>query len=335
MGERLYTGKLNNLKLTVISAISLIVLFICPFIGIKNFSLFDVIFKDEYRFIFTQIRIPRTLSSFFAGGGLAIAGMVFQALFRNPLASPYTLGVSGGASLGAALCITFGAGISFFGISVTFFGAVAGAMTSMLMIYGFLLSRESNSTTLVLAGVVISTICSGLIMFLHQVNPLQNAFQIMKWTMGGVDGITFNLLAILLIPIFFYLMIVAVILPQLDQFMTGEDIAYSRGINIRFIRSFLINITALCVGCIVAICGPIGFVGIISPHTCRMIIPGVRHRLLAICSFLIGGTFLTISDTLARILIPPAEIPVGIITAILGGPFFLVVLFRRKSRLMM
>ncbi len=330
------TGKMIHLKLMIISFLSLSVLVVCPFIGIKCFSLQELISKEEIRFIFFQIRVPRTLAAFFAGGGLAVAGMVFQALFRNPLASPYTLGVSGGASLGAALCIAAGAGsTTIMGISIISVGAVAGGVLSMALVCGFILSKESNSTTLVLAGVVVSTVCSGLIMFIHQISPLQHAFQIMRWTMGGVDGITYELLMMMLIPVLLFFLVVAILLPQLDQFMTGDDIAYTRGINIRLSRNLLIGITTLAVGFIVASCGPIGFVGIIAPHACRIIIPAVRHRMLAVCSFLIGASFLTISDTIARVLVPPAEIPVGIITAIFGGPFFLVVLFRRKNRLLM
>ncbi len=331
----MHAGKMIHLKLMSISALSLLALLLCPFAGIKFLSLQEIISEEEFRFIFFQIRIPRTLAAFFTGGGLAVAGMVFQALFRNPLASPYTLGVSGGASLGAALCIAAGAGSSVMGVSITSLGAIGGALMSMILVYGFVLSKESNSTTLVLAGVIVSTLCSGLIMFIHQISPLHHAFQIMRWTMGGVDGVTYRLLLIMIIPLVLYLLAVTILLPQLDQFMTGDDIAYTRGVNIRLSRNLLISITAISVGFMVAICGPIGFVGIIAPHVCRIIIPGVRHRILAFCSFLVGASFLTISDTIARILVPPAEIPVGIITAIFGGPFFLIVLFRRKSRLMM
>jgi iron complex transport system permease protein len=330
----MHTGKMIPLKLTIISLLSLSALLVCPFIGIKTFSLQEIVSKEEFRFIFFQIRIPRTIAAFFTGGGLAVAGMVFQALFRNPLASPYTLGISGGASLGATLCIALGAGSSIMGISVISLGAIAGGFLSMALVYGFILSKDSDSTTLVLAGVVVSTVCSGLIMFIHQISPLQHAFQIMRWTMGGVDGITHQLLIMMLIPVMLFFLVVTILLPQLDQFMTGDDIAYTRGVNVRLSRNILISITALAVGFMVAACGPIGFVGIVAPHACRIIIPGARHRMLALCSFLTGASFLTISDTIARVLVPPAEIPVGIITAIFGGPFFLVALFKRKNRLM-
>jgi iron complex transport system permease protein len=153
--------------------------------------------------------------------------------------------------------------------------------------------------------------------------------------MGGVVGTNYSLFFVMFIPLVLYFLIVAILLPQLDLFLTGDEIAHSRGINVNASRNLLIIATALAVGAIVSICGPIGFVGIIAPHACRMLFPGVRHRLLAFSSCLVGGTFLTLSDTIARTIIPPSEIPVGIITALFGGPFFLAVLIKRKDHLLM
>jgi len=196
-------------------------------------------------------------------------------------------------------------------------------------------SKESNYTTLLLAGVVVTTVCSGLIMFIHQISTLHHAFQIMRWTMGGIDGTSYSsFLTMFTILILFFTLII-LFLPQLDMFLTGDEIAFSRGVNVIRSRNLLIIITAIAVGGIVSICGPIGFVGIIAPHICRMAIPGTRHQVLAIISFFTGGVFLTVSDMFARTLFPPTEIPVGIITALLGGPFFLAILFRRKNRLLM
>ena len=123
-------------------------------------------------------------------------------------------------------------------------------------------------------------------------------------------------------------------LQRIDQFLTGDSIAHSRGVNVRASRNLFISITAVAVGGIVAVCGPIGFIGIIAPHACRILMPGSRHRLLGLASFLMGGTLLVAADTLARSIAPPSEIPVGIITALLGGPFFLLLLLRRKNKLL-
>lgn len=314
---------------------TIVTLFVCPMIGIKWISPLDILKDNDLRFIFFTMRIPRTLVAFFAGGGLAVAGMIYQAIFRNPLADPYTLGVSSGASLGAALCIVAGIGGTAFGLSIITLGAFAGAVGSILVIYTFAWSKESNSSTLLLAGVIVSTLCSGFIMFIHFVGGLHQSFQILRWIMGGVDGVNYSLFFVMLVPLAAFFVITGILMPQLDQFLTGDNIAHSRGVNIRASRNIFIIITALAVGGMVAVCGPIGFIGILAPHACRMMIPGVRHRLLSVSSFLLGGSFLVLADTLARSIAPPSEIPVGIITALLGGPFFLIVLFRRKNRLLM
>jgi iron complex transport system permease protein len=218
--------------------------------------------------------------------------------------------------------------------SVSFF-AFTSAIASALLIYMIAWTNDNKSMTLILAGVVISTMFSGMIMFIHQISSLHNAFVIMRWTMGGVDGSTYSQFINMLLPLGVTLGIIGYLLPQLDHFLTGDDIAHSRGIDIKTCRYLLLLLTALLVGAIVAVCGPIGFVGIIAPHTCRMIFSGVRHRMLAYNSFFVGGAFLTLCDTAARTLTAPIEIPVGIITALLGGPFFLIILIRSKRKLLL
>ncbi|HEX2958777.1 MAG TPA: iron ABC transporter permease [Chitinispirillaceae bacterium] len=306
----------------------------CPMAGMVFISPKDLLHDENLRFIFFSIRLPRVLVALFAGGGLAVAGMICQGVFRNSLADPYTLGVSSGASLGAALCILAGIGGSIFGLSIVALGAFAGALCSIIIIYGFAWSQDSNSSTILLAGVVIATVCSGMIMFVHFLGGLHKSFQIVRWIMGGVDGVNYSLFLLMCIPLVIFFIIAWIYMPQLDQLVAGDSIAHSRGVNVRLSRNIFIAIVVLAVGGIVAICGPIGFIGILAPHACRMIIPGIRHRLLGFCSFMSGGMFLVLADTLARSVVPPSEVPVGIITALLGGPFFLVVLFKNKKRLL-
>jgi iron complex transport system permease protein len=307
---------------------------ICPMVGMVFISPNQILHDENLRYIFFSIRLPRVLVAMFAGGGLAVAGMICQGVFRNSLADPYTLGVSSGASLGAALCILAGIGGSVYGLSIVALGAFTGALCSITVIYGFAWSRDSNSSTILLAGVVIATVCSGMIMFVHFVGGLHKSFQIVRWIMGGVDGVNYSLFLMMCIPLTIFFVIAWVYMPQLDQLVTGDSIAHSRGVNVRLSRNIFIAIVVLAVGGIVAICGPIGFIGILAPHACRMLVPGIRHRLLAFCSFLSGGVFLVLADTLARSVVPPSEVPVGIITALLGGPFFLIVLFKNKKKLL-
>lgn len=310
---------------------SLLSLLLTPWIGLQFIHPIQAYTQQDLNFVLTMIRIPRTLAAFLAGGGLALAGMVYQAIFRNPLADPYTLGVSSGASLGAALCIVLGFGGAVWSLSFVSVGALLGALLAMGLIYLLAWSGEHNSYTLLLAGVIVATVCSGIIMFLHLIGGLQLSFQILRWIMGGVDTVNYSLLIFLAIPIVLYAFVLWIYEPVLDHFLTGDLIAHSRGIHVDRFRLFFVFSTALAVGIIVSVCGPIGFVGILAPHTCRLIMPGIRHRMLGSCSFLFGGTFLVLTDTLARSLVPPAEIPVGIITALVGGPFFLMILFKRKK----
>lgn len=326
-------GRLYNARIALLAVCTIVCVSVCPFFGITFLSIRDIIATGEMRYVFWAIRVPRTLAAFIAGGGLAVAGMIYQGLFRNPLASPYTLGISGGSALGAALAIALGASGSVLGFSAISAAAFSGAVGAVLLVYMFAWSRESNSTTLLLAGVVVATVCSGLIMFVHYLSPLRYSFQIMRWIMGGVDGTSYLFLYVMAVPVTLFLVVTGVLMPQLDQFLTGDSLAHSRGINVRLSRNVFIVVTALAVGAIVSVCGPVGFVGIIAPHVCRMLLPGTRHRLLAVASFLLGGSFLVLSDTFARTLAPPAEVPVGIITALFGGPFFLAILFKKKARL--
>ncbi len=326
--------KKTVIAVTALCVSTLAVIIICPMAGIVTIGPQQILNDENLRFIFFSIRIPRVLTALFAGGGLAVSGMICQGIFRNSLADPYTLGVSSGASLGAALCILAGVGGSIFGLSIVAAGAFAGALCSIVVIYTFAWSRESNSSTILLAGVIVATLCSGMIMFVHFIGGLHKSFQIVRWIMGGVDGVSYSLLIMMCVPLLIFFVVSWIFMPQLDQLLTGESIAHSRGVDVRMSRNIFIAIVVLAVGGIVAICGPIGFIGILAPHACRMIVPGIRHRLLAFCSFLSGGTFLVLADTLARSLVPPSEIPVGIITSLLGGPFFLFVLFRNKKHLL-
>lgn len=331
---RIFLVKRPQIVLGLLLLLTIASVIVCPMLGIKWISPLQIIHDSDLRFIFLTIRIPRTLVALFAGGGLAVSGMIYQSIFRNPLADPYTLGISSGASLGVALCIVSGIGGSAFGMPIVILGALVGAVVSILFIYIFAWTKESNSSTLLLSGVIVATVCSGFIMFIHFVGGLHQSFQIIRWLMGSVDGVSYSLFLFMAVPLIIIFIITGLFMPQLDQFLTGDSIAHARGINIRASRNFFIVITAIAVGSIVAVCGPIGFIGIIAPHACRLLVPGIRHRFLSICSFLLGGSFLIITDTLARSIIPPSEIPVGIITSILGGPFFLFLLFKRKKLLL-
>lgn len=308
------------------------VLGIAPFLGIESFRLSQIVHNETVQFIFFGIRLPRVLSAFCAGGGLALCGMVYQAIFRNPLTDPFTLGISSGASLGAALAIFLGLGSAVLGLTVVSLGAFLGAGVAMAMVFLFSRLRGNDSLAILLAGVVVSMIFSSLLMFIYYLSETRHSFMIIHWLMGGLEGVSLRMLAVF-VPIFAIgIALIAAHLPELDHFLTGEDLAQTRGIHVPRSRTILLIATSLVTGAIVALCGPIGFVGIMAPHLCRMFLSG-RHRILALASFLVGGTFLVLADVLSRTLAAPAEIPIGIITSLTGGPFFLWLLMRRKGRM--
>ena len=314
-------------RLLLITVLSLSVVLLSPLLGIDH-----PVSAEIKRQIMFEIRIPRVIFAFVAGAGLALCGMVFQAMFNNPLATPFTLGVASGASLGAAIYVSLGLSFSLLGIDGTSFSAFLGALIAISIVYGISHFRQGFSTeTLLLTGVAISFFFSSLILFTQYLSNVTDSFRILRWLMGELSIVGYQDLMQLL-P--FVTLCVGVILwlsRELNLLMAGDDIALSRGVAVKQTRYLLFFITSLCVGAIVALCGPIGFIGMMVPHICRLII-GSDHRWLTPATLMFGGGFLVLCDTIARLIIAPAEIPVGVITTLLGGPFFLWLLIRIRSK---
>ncbi|MGA1839400.1 MAG: FecCD family ABC transporter permease [bacterium] len=316
----------KHLVIIALGFLALLILLAVPFIGMKYIPFRAIFSSSNIRAeseILWKFRIPRVLIAFLAGSALGLSGMAFQAMFRNPLATPFTLGVSSGAALGASIYIKFGIFFSILGVSGLTLSAFLGAIVSILIVYGLSKARKGFSTaTMLLAGVAISFFFSSLILFIQYMSDFTHSFRILRWLMGGLDVMGFapllNMLPFLIIgaiAIFF-------LTNEMNLLTIGEEIAVSRGVSVSNIKKLIFFATSLMVGGVVAICGPIGFIGMMSPHICRLII-GPNHRYLTPATFLFGGSFLALCDTLSRTLIAPAEIPVGVITAILGGPFFI------------
>jgi iron complex transport system permease protein len=273
--------------------------------------------------IFWEMRVPRVIVAFLAGSALAVSGMTFQALFRNPLATPFTLGVSSGAAFGAALAVVLGGSFSLLGLPGITLGSLIGALFSIAAVYGFARIRRGFSTAvMLLAGVAMSFLFSSMILFLQYLSDFTQSFRIVRWLMGGIETVGTGT-ALMLAP--FVVIGVGIILfhsDELNLVSAGEDIAASRGVNLARVKTVLFLAVSLMVGGVVSVCGPIGFVGMMSPHIVRLLV-GANHRAVGPATVLFGGAFLVLCDTLARTVIAPAEIPVGVITALLGGPFFL------------
>ena len=312
--------------LLIIAMATLVIVLTSPHLGFINTANPEI-----QHHILTQLRIPRVLFAFIAGSGLAICGMVFQAMFQNPLATPFTLGVASGASLGASLYLYLGFSFTLLGIDGTTFAAFTGALIAISFVYAISRFRSGFSPeTLLLTGVAISFFFSSLILFIQYLSNVTDSFRILRWLMGGLTIVGYRDI-LQLLP--FVTLSVAVILwlsRELNLLMAGDDIALSRGVAVQRMRYLLFFVTSLCVGAIVALCGPIGFIGMMVPHICRLLI-GSDHRWLIPATILFGGGFLILCDTIARLIIAPAEIPVGVITTLLGGPFFLWLLIKFKA----
>lgn len=312
----------------------LVALVLTPFVGSTSLSLTRV-FSSSVPFadnldaqIFFLARLPRALAAAVVGGTLAAAGVVFQGLLQNPLATPYTLGVSAGASLGAMVAITFGAALPFVGVTSA---SLAGAAFAVLIVYALAQARHRglSTTVLLLAGVTLNAFFSALILFVQYLSDFAQTFRAIRWLMGDLDVAGYATMiaaAPFLVAAFAAF---AWLARPLDLLTLGADAAGAKGLDVTRAQRVAFFSASLATGAAVSIGGPIGFIGIIVPHLVRLIV-GADHRVVLPAATLFGATFLILCDTLARTLFAPVELPVGIVTALIGGPFFLWMLVRGR-----
>lgn len=301
---------------------------------------FENIFSaDANAEILFRARLPRVLLGIAIGGGMAACGVVLQALLRNPLACPQMLGVSGGASLGGILGLIFFpnwllpiAGGLLGEISWVPLAAFLGALLSMLLVYRFsLFHGRLHPYHILLSGVIFNSFVAALIMFLNSIVDFYQAQGLLFWLMGSLSTRAYLTVAFIWAYVVMgFLWLWAKGLP-LNLITLGEETAMQLGVETSALQRQIFITTSLMIGAMVSVSGMIGFVGLMIPHVMRLIV-GSDHRLLLPASFLAGGIFLSWADTLARILLAPAELPVGIVTAFFGGPFFLLLLYREGRK---
>ncbi len=280
--------------------------------------------------VFFVARLPRVLASALVGSAFAIAGVVFQAFLRNPLASPDTLGVSSGATLGAVVVITFHLDTAVLGISAVPVATFAGAAGALGIVYAMSIARRrgTSSTVLLLAGVALSAFLGALNRFIQVIGDYTDTFRSIRWMMGSMDVGSYTDIVVALVPIAAACIAIGTLPRELDLVSIGAEAAESRGVDVRRAERVALVSASLLTGSAVSLGGPIPFVGIIVPHIVRLIV-GANHRLVLPAAALFGGAFLVICDVIARTAFGAAGMPVGAITAFLGGPFFLWLLFRR------
>ncbi|HUL62900.1 MAG TPA: iron chelate uptake ABC transporter family permease subunit [Methanocella sp.] len=278
--------------------------------------------------IVIAIRLPRVLLGLLVGASLGLAGVTTQGVFRNPMADPYILGISSGAALGASVVILagFGAGLSSYGIVA---GAFAGALVgAFLVFYIARAQRRAPVETLLLAGIAVSAFFSAITYFLMYVSG-RKLNQIVFWVMGALWNSTWSDVALLAPFLLVGGVVVYAFARDLNVMVLGEEDAAHLGTDVPRTRTILLVASALLAAAAVAVSGIIGFVGLIIPHMMRLVL-GPDHRVLIPASLLVGASFLTLADTFARTVMQPSEMPVGIVTAAIGAPFFVYLLARRK-----
>lgn len=285
----------------------------------------------EYSILF-DIRLPRIILAFAIGGALSLAGVILQGMFRNPLVEPYTLGISGGAAIGVSLNIVLRLSGVFGLVSLPIFGFL-GAVVVILLVYSLSLRKGILKIHgLLLTGVMISFISSSLIMLIMAVSHTEDLHGIIFWIMGSLGEANWLLIKAALLISILSLGISYLFCLDLNAFSLGEEQALHLGVNIERTKRLLFIIASLLTGFSVSVAGIIGFVGLVVPHFVRMFVGG-DHRILLVSSFLCGAAFLIFCDTLARTIIAPLELPVGVVTGILGGSLFIYALTKKRVAL--
>jgi len=275
------------------------------------------------RTIILELRLPRVLLALLVGAALSVAGVVFQALLRNPLAEPYILGISSGGTVGAVIAISLSLGVLLVPMS-----SFAGSALVMLLVYTLAHRRgQLDTDTLLLAGVMIGAFFNAAVLLTVAVfnEELRNAF---LWLMGNLSGARIDSLLVIAPVVVVASAALFLHARNYNAISTGDETAMQLGVNVRRVKRLSYILASLITGVVVSVSGVVGFVGLIIPHTCRMLF-GPDHRLLLPASALLGASFLVAADTLARTVLAPAEIPVGAITAAIGAPLFVYLL--RKS----
>ncbi len=279
--------------------------------------------------IFFVARLPRVLAAAVVGSCLALAGVVFQALLRNPLASPDTLGVSAGASLGAVIAITFDADFSMLGVSAIPLASFAGSLGALVIVYGLSAARRRGTSTLVLllACVTLTALLSAIASFVRYLADFTETLRTVRWLMGSLDVGSYASIGVAAVPMAAAVAGFATLPRVLDLVSLGADSAAARGVDVARVEKIALISASLATGAAVSLAGPVGFIGIVVPHLVRLMV-GADHRVVLPSSALFGAAFLIGCDLVARVAFAPTELPVGVVTALIGGPFFLWLLFR-------
>lgn len=286
-------------------------------------------FDKNSLYIIKHLRLPRVIMSLLSGAGLGVCGAAYQAIFRNPLSDPYTLGISSGAALGASIAIVLGIDIFFF--SIGGFAFLFALLTVWIIIRISSVGNRLHITTLLLAGISINFLIAAIISIIMVVNQ-DSMDKIIFWTMGSLSGSKFSDIAIVLPFVLIGIIIIRIYARELNVLLTGNETARSLGVNVEKTKKIILFFSTLMIGVIVSYCGVIGFVGLIVPHIVRLLVGSDNRRIIPFSVF--GGMiFMLVADIISRTAISPSELPIGSITAVVGAPFFIYLLYNAKKKL--
>jgi iron complex transport system permease protein len=304
---------------------------ISSFIGAVELKLNEILdLSTLSSSIFFDIRLPRLLFAFSAGAILALSGLLFQTLFRNALMTPYTLGISSGAVLGAGIAIKLGLGSLIFGITaVNLFGFLGAAFTVALLLYFSKFLKNAQHESLLLLGIALSLFYTSTLMIIFYLGSAIQNDMLIRFTMGSLSVIGWQSPMVVGFIALILVMVVYMYRFELQLLGISDESAKLKGLNTKKITYLLLGISSFAIGTLVSISGPIGFVGLITPHIISKIYPSaINGRIIKTALF--GGFFLVFCDTITRSIQTQSELPIGIVTALIGGPFFIYLIIRKK-----
>jgi iron complex transport system permease protein len=321
-----------NKRIGLLFLFALLLLAFAPFLGITPIDPGRIFQDSANSFIFWHLRVPRTILGFVAGAILALSGLVCQNLFKNNLATPDLLGISSGAAAGAVIALKFKLHLSLPGNAGAYVFSYLGAISAVLFIFIVArLIKNSSLYTFLMSGVAINFFYASIIVFFQYIFDYSDTFSLLRWLMGGISVAGYGEIVFLFCLLAVFLILVFSFKKEFLLVSAGDDFAQSRGLNVAKFRIYSFLGLSFFVGAVVSTCGPIGFIALVVPHVSRSWGKSHYNETVAF-TFLLGGSLLVLADLLARTLIPPVDIPVGIVTSLLGAPFFLLLLIAQLKK---
>ncbi|MFY4843442.1 FecCD family ABC transporter permease [Aliarcobacter butzleri] len=312
--------------------LGLIIIFISPFLGETQINIKDIFeFSNSSNMVFWDLRVARVILAFFVGGILALSGLIFQIIFKNELITPYTLGIASGTTLFTAI------GIILLPIMYIFISSILGSLFTIFVLY--IISKIINKTSIgsstnsiLLIGIALSYFYGSALMLVFYMSSLQENYSIVRFTLGSLDTVGFsNSFVIFFVSIVFYV-IIYLYKNKIKLLLISNDMAFLKGLNVDKTNLTLLVVVSLCVGITISFTGPIGFIGLVIPHIVKIIYKKSAEKLF-FPTFFFGGVFLVFSDLISRNLNTDSTLPIGVVTAFIGAPFFIYLLIKRDKRI--